>query len=55
MYAYNKSAEFDYLETLPASERPEELWYDEDFFEALVDAVNQNFVLEVEASRDRKE
>lgn len=44
-----------HLETVSSTESLDEILADENFFDALTDLINQNFVLEVEASRIHKE
>ncbi len=49
MSAYNMPSISYYAKTVSKIESLDELWADEDFLDDLVDAINQNFVLEVEA------
>jgi hypothetical protein len=51
MSGYQTVSNALYEEDLAAAETWEEDLLDDDFYEALVDALNQNFVMEVEASR----
>ena len=50
MNAYSISSNDYQEETVSPIESLDELWEDEEFFYDLIDAINQNFVLEVKAS-----
>lgn len=54
MKAYSIIPSYD-LEAAPETDAPNELWADDDFFDDLIDALNANFVSEVEASRARED
>ena len=61
MNAYIMSSKDYYTETVSKVESREELWADEDvwndedFWNDLIDAINNNFVMEVKASQNHNE
>jgi hypothetical protein len=50
MHAYRDIAILDYSDDTVGAENLDELWADEDFCNELMEAINENFILEVEAS-----
>ena len=55
MSAHTIPSNDDYGATESTTESLEELWADEDYLDDLLEAINHNFVLEVQASRIRHE